>query len=199
MKITVWDTETTWFSTKWWDLARQPYIIQFAAIEWDYEGWIYTEIARHDIMIRPPISIPFGASQVNGIYDKDVVDKLPMSAHIETIVQILNKNEIVSGHNIDYDAEILSYELERLGRKWDYSPQKTICTMRSSTDYCKLQGRGFSYKPPKLSELHHHLFGEFFEWAHDALVDVEATMRCLIELIDRKVIIPETSNLMRLF
>lgn len=199
MKITVWDTETTGFSTKWGDIARQPYIIQFAAIEGEYENGEYREIARHDMMIKPPVSIPFGASQVNGIYDKDVVDCKPMSHHIEEIIQILNRNEFVSGHNIEYDEEILSYELERLWRKWDYSPQKTICTMRTSTDYCKLQGRGFSYKPPKLSELHRHLFGEFFEWAHDAINDVEATMRCLIELMNRKVIVPETSNLMRLF
>ena len=68
-------------------------------------------------MIKPAISIPFGASQVNGIYDKDVADCQLMSAHIEEIIRILNRNEIVSGHNIEYDEEILSYELERLGRK----------------------------------------------------------------------------------
>ncbi len=199
MKITVWDTETTGFSTKWGDLAQQPYIIQFAAIEWEYENGEYKELARHDVLIKPPISIPFGASQVNGIYDKDVAEKLPMREHIEHIIQVLNRADVVSGHNIEYDEEILSYELERLGRKGDYSPRTTICTMRGSTDYCKLQGRGFAYKPPKLSELHRHLFGEFFEGAHDAMVDVEATMRCLIELMKRNVITPEESSLMRLF
>ncbi len=68
-------------------------------------------------MIKPPISIPFGASQVNGIFDKDVADKLPMSAHMEDIIRILNRADFVAGHNIEYDEEILSYELERLGRK----------------------------------------------------------------------------------
>lgn len=199
MRICVWDTETTGFSTKWGDLARQPYIIQFAAIESEYENGEYKELDRHDFLIKPPISIPFGASQVNGIYDKDVIDCSPIAHYIEEIIQILNRADIVSGHNIEYDEEILSYELERLWRKWDYSPNKTLCTMRSSTDYCKLQGRGFSYKPPKLSELHRHLFGEYFDGAHDAIVDVEATMRCLIELMKREVIVPETTNLMRLF
>jgi DNA polymerase III subunit epsilon len=199
MRITVWDTETTWFATKWGDLARQPYIIQFAAIEASYDDGVYEEIARHDMLIRPPISIPFGASQVNGIYDKDVAECPSMSHFIEDIVQVLNRADIVSGHNIEYDEDILSYELERQGRKWDYSPRSTLCTMRRSTDYCKLQGRGFAFKPPKLSELHRHLFWEYFEGAHDAMVDVEATMRCLIELIDRKVVVPETTNVMTLF
>lgn len=199
MKICVWDTETTGFATRWWNLSQQPYIIQFAAIEAEYDNGTYAETARYNMLIKPPISIPFWASQVNGIYDKDVVNCPPMSHFIEDILQVLNRADIVSGHNIEYDEEILSYELARLGRKWDYSPNKTLCTMRSSTDYCKLQWRGFSFKPPKLSELHRHLFWEYFEWAHDAIVDVEATMRCLVELLDRKVIIPETSNLMRLF
>jgi DNA polymerase III epsilon subunit-like protein len=64
--------------------------------------------------MKPPISIPFGASQVNGIYDKDVADKSPIRDHIEDIIQVLNRADIVSGHNIEYDEEILSYELERL-------------------------------------------------------------------------------------
>lgn len=81
-----------------------------------------------------------------------------MNVHIDTILRILNNADLVSGHNIEYDEDILSYELARLGKSGEYSPQKTVCTMRSSTDYCKLQGRGFAYKPPKLSELHKHLF-----------------------------------------
>ncbi len=164
MHICVWDTETTGFATKGGDLARQPYIIQFAAIEGELASdGTYTEIARHDILIKPPISIPFGASQVNGIFDKDVTDALPMSTHIDTILAVLGRADIVIGHNIEYDEDILSYELERTGRKGDYAPQKTLCTMRSSTDHCKLQGRGFSFKPPKLSELHRFLFGEYFD------------------------------------
>ena len=71
--------------------------------------------------------------------------------------------------------------------------------MKGSTDYCKLQGRGFSFKPPKLAELYKFLFDEWFEGAHDAMIDVEATMRSLLELIKRDVIVLETNSVMRLF
>lgn len=54
---------------------------------------------------------------MNGIYDKDVADALPMSAHIDAILAVLGRADIVIGHNIEYDEEILSYELERTGRK----------------------------------------------------------------------------------
>ncbi len=163
MRICVWDTETTGFPTRGGDITQQPYIVQFAAIEGDYTDGVYTELERHDIMVKPAISIPFASSQVHGIYDKDVVDKEAFGTHADTILRVLNRADIVAGHNIEFDEEILSYELQRLGRKGDYSPMKSMCTMRSSTDYCKLQGRGFSYKPPKLAELHKFLFNEWFE------------------------------------
>ncbi len=199
MRICVWDTETTGFSTRWGTLDQQPYIIQFAAIEGDLTDGVYTELERHDFLIKPPISIPFSASQVNGIYDRDVESCPVFESFTDSILKVLNRADIVAGHNIEFDEEVLSHELARLGRKWDYSPMKSLCTMRSSTDYCKLQGRGFSYKPPKLAELHKHLFDEWFEGAHDAMVDVEATMRSFIELTRRDVIKLETNNVMRLF
>lgn len=199
MRICIWDTETTGFATRWGDITQQPYIIQFAAIEWEYIDGEFREIVRHDILIKPPISIPFWASQVHGIYDNHLIDKLSFEHHADAIVKILNRADIVTGHNIEYDEEILGYELERLGRKGDYAPMKSICTMRSSTDYCKLQWRGFAYKPPKLSELHRHLFDEWFDGAHNAMVDVEATTRSFVELVKRDVIQLETNSVMRLF
>ena len=78
-------------------------------------------------------------------------------------MRYLNTTDAVVGHNIEYDEEVIRQELARLGRSGDYQPIKSLCTMRTSTDHCKLQGRGFSFKPPKLSELHKHLFDEWFE------------------------------------
>ncbi len=201
MQICVWDTETTGFPVREWKLDQQPYIIQFAAIIWEYnpDTGEYVELERHNSLIRPPIAIPFASSQVHGIYDKDVADKDLIISHIDGIIRVLNQSDVVAGHNISFDEEILGYELARLGRVGEYTPGQVVCTMRGSTDYCKLQGRGFAWKPPKLAELHKFLFDEWFEWAHNAMMDVEATMRSLIELLRRDVIRLETNNVMRLF
>lgn len=200
MKICIWDTETTGFPVKEWKLEQQPYIIQFAAIVFDFsEDASIAEIERHNILIKPRVSIPFGASQVHGIYDKDVVDVPYIEEYIDIIMKVLNGADIVVGHNISYDEEILWYELARIGRVWEYTPSQSICTMRSSTEYCKMPGRGFAWKPPKLSELHRFLFDEYFDGAHNALVDVEATGRSFFELVKRGVIKVETKNLLRLF
>lgn len=200
MLFTVWDTETTGFPVREGTLDQQPYIIQFASITGEMNrNWEYREISQEDIMIKPHISIPFAASQVHGIYDKDLVDKLSFVHHLDTILKILNTAEVVIGHNIEYDEGVLGYELERYGRKGEYTPMKTLCTMRGSTEYCRLPGRGMAWKPPKLSELHRHLFGEYFEGAHDAMADVEATTRSFAELVKRGVIRLPESEVMRLF
>lgn len=200
MKICVWDTETTGFPVREGKLEQQPWIIQFAAIIWELDpSGNTTELERHDILIKPRVSIPFWASQVNGIYDKDVVDKLYIEEHIDVIMKVLNGSDVVVWHNISYDEEIIGYELARLWRRGDYTPTQSICTMRTSTDYCKLPGRGFAWKPPKLSELHRLLFDEYFDGAHNALIDVEATARCFFELVKRGVIKIEDKAEMRLF
>ena len=200
MKAFVFDTETTGFTVKDGKLSEQPYIVQFAGILGEVSkehGFI--ELERIDLYIRPRISIPFAASQVNGIYDKDVIDAPYIEEVINTILKFLNTTDMVVGHNIEYDEGVLRYELERIGRKGDYQPMKPICTMRSSTDYCKLQGRGFSWKPPKLSELHKFLFDAWFDGAHNAMIDVEATAKSFGELVKRGVIEVEETQLMRLF
>ncbi len=104
MIFTVWDTETTGFVTKDAALDQQPYIIQFASITGEIApDGTYTEHSRADWLIRPPIPIPFPASQVHGIYDRDVVDAPSMHDRIDDILQILNTSDIVIGHNIEYD------------------------------------------------------------------------------------------------
>lgn len=200
MKAFVFDTETTWFTVKWWTVEEQPYIVQFAWILWTIskDNW-FEELERIDILVRPRISIPFSASQVHGLYDKDVENAPYIENVVDSFLKYLNTSDVVVWHNVEFDEEIIRNELARLWRKWDYQPIKSLCTMRSSTDYCKLQWRWFSFKPPKLNELYKHLFGERFEWAHNAMVDVESTAKAFSELVKRGVIELEETNLMRLF
>jgi len=90
VKILVFDTETTWFlNKKDLSLDAQPYIIQFAGILWELENGVYTEIERKNILIKPPISIPYWASQVHHIYDIDVRDAPVMSEVIDEIMDFI--------------------------------------------------------------------------------------------------------------
>lgn len=200
MKVFIFDTETTGFTQRDRPLEEQPHIVQFAGIMIDIQpDGTYQEIDRVNELVKPPVSIPFGASQVHGIYDKDVVDELPISQKVDVFLRYLNGAHIVLGHNIEYDETVINYELERLGRKGDYQPQNIICTMKDTVDFCQIPGRGIGYKYPKLNELYKKLFGEHFEGAHDAMVDVEATLKAFAELVKRGELRLQTSEVMRLF
>ncbi|MCB9807606.1 3'-5' exonuclease [Candidatus Peribacteria bacterium] len=200
MKLFVFDTETTGFVERDGPLEVQPYIVQFSGILLELQSdKTLKEIDRIDAYVKPPISIPFGASQVHGIYDKDVMDKKTVSEQMNTFLSYLNSADMVVGHNIEYDESVINYELQRLSRKGDYNPQKTLCTMKSTVDFCAIPGRGIGFKFPKLNELYKKLFGEYFEGAHSAIYDVEATVRVLEKLIQKGVIQIEENPIMRLF
>ena len=72
--------------------------------------------------------------------------------------------------------------------EYKFNPKQIICTMKTTVDYCALEWNWNRFKYPKLWELHKKVFWEYFIWAHDAFVDVEATLRCFIELQKDKII-----------
>jgi len=84
-------------------------------------------------------------------------------------------------HNYDFDYSIINAMIAR--HKSIPYIRDTYCTMKSSTDLCKLPGKYGKWKWPKLQELHKFLFNEEFEDAHDALADVRATRRCYYEMV----------------
>jgi len=195
VKILVFDTETTWFlNKKDLSLDAQTYIIQFAGILWELENGVYTEIERKNILIKPPISIPYWASQVHHIYDIDVRDAPVMSEVIDEIMDFIWKADAIIWHNIEYDEDMLLVELKRLEKLHLYTPDQVICTMKTTVDFCSIQWNGLRFKYPKLWELHKKLFWEYFVGAHDAMVDVEATQKCFLELEKKGVLTLENKS-----
>ena len=195
MKIFVFDTETTWFiNKKEQNLDLQPKIIQFAGILGELKDWIFTEEKQVDILINPGIPIPYGSSQVHHIYDIDIKNAPSTDEVIDEIIWYINNPDIIIGHNIEYDEDMIKLELKRLQRSYEYKPKKVSCTMKESVDFCKMQGKWDRFKYPKLWELHKKLFWEYFLGAHDALTDVKATLRCYLELVNKGVIIAEVNK-----
>ncbi len=190
MKIFVFDTETTWFVDKknLDDLDLQPKIVQFAWILWELKDWKFEKEKEVNILINPKMPIPFGASQVHHIYDVDVKDKPYIEEKIDEIMSYINDSDVIIWHNIEYDEDIIKLELKRLKQEYRYNPKQVICTMKTTVDFCALQGRWERLKYPKLWELHKKLFDKYFIWAHDALVDVEATLKCFVELVNKWVL-----------
>lgn len=189
MKIFVFDTETTWFiDKKDSNLEKQPKIVQFAWILWEIKDWVFVEEKRVDIIINPKVPIPYWASEVHHIYDVDVKNAPYIEEVIEEILCYINEPDIIIWHNIEYDEDVLKIELKRLWREFSYKPRQTFCTMKTTVDFCSIRWNGERFKYPKLWELHKKLFNEYFIWAHNALTDVEATLKCYVELVNKWVI-----------
>lgn len=189
MKIFVFDTETTWFiDKKNPNLNAQPYIVQFAWIFWEIKNNEFIEIKRINQIIKPKIPIPFAASQVHHIYDIDVKNAPPIEDYISDFLKIINESDVIIWHNIEYDEEIIKLELKRLTKEFEYNPKQVICTMKETVDFCALPWNWNRYKYPKLWELYKKLFWEYFLWAHDAIVDVEATLKAFMELYKKQII-----------
>lgn len=189
MKIFVFDTETTGFINKKDSrLDIQPHIVQFAWIYWEIKNNDFREIKRLNQMIKPKIHIPFAASQVHHIYDIDVKNAPDIKDYIDEFLKIINESDVIIWHNIEYDADMIKLELKRLHREFEYNPKQVVCTMKQTVNFCELPGSWDRFKYPKLWELYKKLFWEYFIWAHDAIVDVEATLKSFMELYKKQII-----------
>ena len=94
--------------------------------------------------------------------------------------------QVLVGHNIMFDECIVGAEFERLHMMTSLFLKQKCCTMKASVNYCRLPGKK-GFKSPRLSELHEILFGEGFDNAHNAMADVDATVRCFWKLKELKV------------
>ena len=174
------DTETTGLPRNWkapvTDLNNWPRMIQIAWILSDNNG---NRIKSDDFIIKPEnFKIPLDASRVHGIStEKAINEGKELEKVLMTFNELVEQAAFIVAHNISFDEKILGAELLRKGIRSDFWRKRKLCTMKASTDYCRLPGP-YGYKWPKLSELFIKLFGEDFDEAHDASVDINATEKC---------------------
>ncbi|PCH69191.1 MAG: DNA polymerase III subunit alpha [Bacteroidetes bacterium] len=189
----IFDTETTGLPKNWkapiTDSDNWPRCIQLA---WQLHDELGELVEVKNYIIRPEgFTIPFNAEKVHGIStERAQKHGVELKKVLVEFNETLKKSRYATGHNIDFDINILGAEFHRL--RTDTPLMETIrvdsCT-ETTAEFCKLLGgRGGRYKLPKLGELHEKLFNEKIEEAHNAAADVEATARCVLELIRTGVI-----------
>ncbi len=183
-KYLFFDTETTGLPRDWnapvSDIHNWPRMMQIAWILCDARG---NHIESQDFIIKPGgYTIPEDASDIHGITTEMAVDK---GENLRSVLlkfnKMLHKADVAVAHNIGFDEKIVGAEFLREEMYNKIDSMKKLCTMQAATEYCKIFGPN-GYKWPKLSELHIKLFGESFEEAHDASVDISATERCFWEM-----------------
>ena len=187
----VFDTETTGLpqsmdapisKSSFW-----PHIVQISWIA--VKDNIIRKTADH--IIRPEgFLIPYESSRIHGItnaYASKYGDSLrDVLSEFSIDVQA---SKTVIGHNLEFDQRIICAELYRLQMSNPFKNKATICTMKSSVNYCAFRLKNsWKYRFPKLEELYFKLFGKQFKGAHNSMHDVEATYECYKELVSRGII-----------
>jgi len=184
------DTETTGLPINWkasvQEVNNWPRMVQIAWILYDANG---NRIDEKDFIIKPEgFSIPDDATRVHGISTEYAMDTgQDLGFVLKLFSEKIETAGILIAHNMSFDEKIVGAEFIRKNIQNKLFQKNRICTMKESTDYCQIPGH-YGYKWPKLSELHIELFGEDFEEAHNAAVDINATAKCFWKMKGLEVI-----------
>jgi DNA polymerase III epsilon subunit-like protein len=186
------DTETTGIPRRHdapaADVRNWPRLVQIAWLLIDAQG---QELKSEASLIRPEgFEIPQEATRVHGI-STETARRLgiQIGSALSAFALDLSQAECVVAHNVQFDTRVVGAEFFRAGHKNDPIQSKTLCcTMRSSTDFCRIPGGPRGYKWPTLDQLHRKLFGVGVESAHDASTDVRSCAKCFFELKRRGII-----------
>jgi len=173
------DTETTGFTAG-------DRLVQIA---WQIYNDADELVEENAILVKPvDFLIPWEASRIHG-FTTEFAKKngQDLKETMLLFTEKLNSINTLVAHNISYDLKVLNGEYKRLNLENPLGTKNHVCTMKSSTNYCKIPSqRGFKW--PKLEELYKHLFNKSFSNAHKADADVSATAQCFFELQKRGVI-----------
>lgn len=161
-------------------------LVQIAWILESNDGQI---LSTGNFIIKPEgFEIPQAAIDVHGITtEKALKEGENLKKVMCYFIGAARCADVIVGHNISYDMHIVGSECFRAWGK-DYTEHiPTICTMKSSIEFCAIPGK-YGHKFPKLQELHKKLFDNNFDDAHDAMADILATRKCYHELKERGII-----------
>lgn len=192
-EFVVFDVETTGlpsnYEAKPEDLGAWPFVVQFSWAIFDNKGHLI-KLQTH--IIKPRIPIPTEVANIHKITTEIAAEKGidPVKAFSEFIDDCRSVPTIIA-HNVDFDVPILEAEFIRNGFGKQFVGKSKICTMKSSTQYCRIpKYRGSGYKYPKLTELYGELFANDYRVAipgtHNSEIDTLMTAKCFFEL--RKII-----------
>ena len=186
------DTETTGLplndNLPYTDLKNWPYIVQVALI---IEDDNYGILAKRNIMLKPDgYTIPESATKIHGISNERAVKNGEDRDKVISFLDLaLYKSDIIIGHNVSFDLNVIKSEIIRIkgieNALFEKKKHIVIDTMKMGRNICKIPNLSFHTrlnKYPKLDELYYKLFNKHFNNQHDAMADVQAAYDCYYEL-----------------
>ncbi|MDC8002825.1 DNA polymerase III subunit alpha [Aureisphaera galaxeae] len=192
----IFDTETTGLPKNYnapvTDTDNWPRCIQIA---WQLHDDMGRVVSHEDYLIQPDgFDIPYDSERIHGISTDLARERgVPLREASERFIEALSQATYIVGQNVGFDVNIMGCEFYRLGmdNPMPNMPVLDTCT-ETTAQLCQIPGgRGGKFKLPTLTELHQFLFDVPFSEAHNATADVEATTRCFLELVRRRIFTEE--------
>lgn len=187
------DTETTGFASSSLEPNHpdQAHLVQLALILIDDNGG---QVDKFSAIINPGEHVNFASSAVaaHGITkERALAEGIDPKEAVQKFLDFIERAGLLGAHNIEFDLKIITLAIARTHNETWENPLGTFCTMKRATDVVALPptqkminaGRNH-YKSPNLTECIRYFFDEELEGAHDALVDVEATIRVYLKLME---------------
>ncbi len=177
------DTETTGLiKPNVIELEKQPEIIELymAKLLCRADG-VIEQIDEFNTFLKPNNPVEEFITKITGITPLMVKDA-PRFAEVFPQLQKFHIGASAwVAHNCAFDTAMMANEISRIGKIIHFPfPPRKICTVQSSM--------AIEQRRLTLTNLHKELFGVPFEGAHRAKDDVQATIRCFIELVKRGMI-----------
>lgn len=189
------DSETTGLplndNLPYTDLKNWPYLVQVALI---IEDDNYGILAKRNIILKPDgYTIPESATKIHGISNEIAVKNGEDRDKVISFLDLaLYKSDIIIGHNVSFDLNVIKSEIIRIkgieNALFKKKKHIVIDTMKMGRNICKIPNLSFHTrlslpnKYPKLDELYYKLFNKHFNNQHDAMADVQAAYDCYYEL-----------------
>lgn len=205
--ILVFDVETSGLIPKQFNkrspLVSYPYILQLSFILYDLET--NTVLQKYNSYVRPPSNVFINSeiTKITGITNEICNTKgISIVEVLSVFYQAYSRADCIIAHNLTFDKTMIDIEIQRNKAELSVIPEilfmfnplynrinkiQLFCTMKYCKKYCNIQilnektGKTY-FKFPKLSELYEKMFGVIPENLHDSSVDVEACLRCFLEI-----------------
>lgn len=160
--LVVFDLETTGTD------IRKDRIIQFAGVKLN-EDCGFKEEDFLNVVVNPGIPIPESARAIHGYSDELVKDEPMLGAKIEEILEFIGDSHIGGYNVLSFDLPMFIAECNRLGKTFSLEGRKFVDSLVLFREAV----------PHTLAGAVEHYCGEPLVNAHDAMVDVDATVRVL--------------------
>ena len=197
MKLLVFDTETSGLPEErgqsLYATHKWPYIMQLSYLFYDSSNNEIIQLYDSLVRLDNTIVISENSIAIHNITQEMCTNSgQPIKDVITSFINALMSADVIIGHNIQFDINMIRVECIRNNIKFNFNTNKEnkqithYCTMKKGKNITHIEStslNGDKYiKYPKLIELYKYYFNEEVNGLHNSLTDILVCFRCYYKI-----------------